>query len=139
MSKIPDKIKEYLSDVDIVYVTTCDKDKVPHIAIAKDIRILNDGEHIVFKSWFCVKSLENLAYNSNVAVGTYNMQEKSGYQFIGKVVSKDVEAVLNGYAPELEQIEAETPQEEYKLKIKVESILELHFGTHSDKSIVKYE
>jgi predicted pyridoxine 5'-phosphate oxidase superfamily flavin-nucleotide-binding protein len=139
MSKIPDKIKEYLSNVDIVYVTTCDKDKVPHIAIAKDIRILNDGEHIVFKSWFCVKSLENLAYNSNVAVGTYNMQEKSGYQFIGKVVSKDVEAVLNGYAPELESIEAETPQEEYKLKIKVESILELHFGTHSDKSIVKYE
>jgi hypothetical protein len=139
MSKIPDKIKEYLSDVDIVYVTTCDKDKVPHIAIAKDIRILNDGEHIVFKSWFCVKSLENLAYNSNVAVGTYDMQEKSGYQFIGKVVSKDVEAVLNGYAPELESIEAETPQEEYKLKIKVESILELHFSTHSDKSIVKYE
>ena len=136
MSKIPDKIKEYLSNVDIVYVTTCDKDKVPHIAIAKDIRILNDGEHIVFKSWFCVKSLENLAYNSNVAVGTYDMQEKSGYQFIGKVVSKDVEAVLNGYAPELESIEAETPQEEYKLKIKVESILELHFGTHSDKSIV---
>ncbi len=136
MNKIPDKIKEYLSNVDIVYVTTCDKDKVPHITIAKDIRITNDGEYVAFKSWFCVKSLENLAYNSNVAVGTYNMQEKSGYQFIGKVVSKDVEAVLNGYAPELEQIEAETPQEEYKLKIKVESILELHFGTHSDKSIV---
>ena len=136
MSKIPDKIKEYLSNVDIVYVTTCDKDKVPHTTIAKDIRITNDGEHVAFKSWFCVKSLENLAYNSNVAVGTYNMQEKSGYQFIGKVVSKDVEAVLNGYAPELESIEAETPQEEYKLKIKVESILELHFDTHSDKSIV---
>ncbi len=136
MSKIPDKIKEYLSNVDIVYVTTCDKDKVPHIAIAKDIRITNDDEYIAFNSWFCIKSLENLANNSNVAVGTYNMQEKSGYQFIGKVISKEVEAVLNGYAPELESIEAETPQEEYKLKIKVESILELHFGTHSDKSIV---
>lgn len=59
-----------------------------------------------------------------------------GYQFIGKVVSKNMEAVLNGYAPELEQIESETPQEEYKLKIKIKSVLELHFGTHSDKSIV---
>jgi hypothetical protein len=136
MSKIPDKIKEYLSNVDIVYVTTCDKDKVPHIAIAKDIRILNDGEYIAFKSWFCVKSLENLAYNPNVAVGTYDIKEMLGYQFIGKVVSKDVEAVLNGYALELEQIESETPQEEYRLKIKIESILELHFDTHSDKSIV---
>ncbi len=136
MTKISDKIKEYLSNVDIVYVTTCDKHKVPHIAIAKDIRILNDGEYIAFKSWFCIKSLENLAYNSNVAVGVYDIKEMLGYQFIGKVVSKDVEAVLNGYAPELEQIEAETPQEEYKLKIKIESILELHFDTHSDKSIV---
>ena len=136
MSKIHDKIKDFLTDVDISYVASCDKNGVPHIAIAKDIRIINNGEHIAFKSWFCVKSLENLASNSNVAVGTYNMQKKSGYQFIGKVVSKDVEAVLNGYAPELESIEAETPQEEYKLKIKVESILELHFGTHSDKSIV---
>ncbi len=136
MGKIPDKIKEYLNNVDIVYVTTCDKNKVPHIAIAKGIRILNDDEYIAFKSWFCIKSLENLTYNSNVAVGTYDTKEMLGYQFIGNVVSKEVEAVLNGYAPELEQIEAETPQEEYKLKIKVESILELHFGTHSDKSIV---
>jgi len=136
MTKISDKIKEYLSNVDIVYVTTCDKHKVPHITIAKDIRILNDGEYIAFKSWFCIKSLENLAYNSNVAVGVYDIKEMLGYQFIGKVVSKDVDAVLNGYAPELEQIEAETPQEKYKLKIKIASILELHFGTHSDKSIV---
>ncbi|MFQ5965305.1 MAG: pyridoxamine 5'-phosphate oxidase family protein [Candidatus Scalinduaceae bacterium] len=136
MSKISEKIKEFLSKVDITYVATCNKGGSPHIAIVKDIIIINDGDHIAFKSWFCVRSLENLAYNSNVAVGAYNMQERFGYQFIGKVVSKDVEAVLNGYAPELESMEAETPQQEYKLKIKVESILELHFGTHSDKSIV---
>ncbi len=136
MSKIPDKIKELFSDMDIIYIATSDKDGVPHIAIAKDIGVTNDAEYIVFKSWFCLKSLENLTYNSNVAIGTYNIQKRSGYQFIGKVVSKEVEAVLNGYAPELESIEAETPQEKYSLKIEVESILELRFGTHSDKSIV---
>ncbi len=136
MSKIPEKIKEFLSNVDISYVATCNKDGVPHIAIVKDIGIINDGEQIVFKSWFCIRSLENLAGNSNVAVGTYSVKKELGYQFIGKVVSQKVEAVLNGYEPGLDSIEAETPQTEYKLKIKVESILELHLSTHSDKSIV---
>ncbi|ODS32702.1 MAG: pyridoxamine 5'-phosphate oxidase-related FMN-binding protein [Candidatus Scalindua rubra] len=136
MIKIPEKIREFLSDVDISYVATSNKNGVPHIAIVKDIGIINDGEHIVFKSWFCVKSLENLAENSSVAVSTYNMKKEIGYQFIGKLVSQDIEAVLNGYAPEIESKEAEIPQTEYKLKIKVEIILELHLGTHTDKSIV---
>ena len=136
MSKIPEEIREFLSDVDISYVATSNKNGFPHIAIVKDIGIINDGEHIVFKSWFCIRSLENLAEDSNVAVATYNMEKGLGYQFIGKVVSQDVEAVLDGYAPEIASIEIETPQTKYKLKIKVESILELHLGTHSDKSII---
>ena len=131
-----EKIKEFLNNADISYVATSNKDGVPHMAIVKDIEIINDGEQIVFKSWFCIRSLENLDVNLNIALACYNVEKELGYQFIGKVISQNVEAILNGYAPELESVEAETPQTEYKLKIEVESILELHLGTHSDKSIM---
>ncbi|MGR3310049.1 MAG: hypothetical protein ACUZ77_04675 [Candidatus Brocadiales bacterium] len=44
--------------------------------------------------------------------------------------------MLDGYAPTVEKAESPFPQEEFKLKIKVKEILELHSGVHSDKNIL---
>jgi hypothetical protein len=137
MSKIPSNIEDVIKKTRYAFVTTSSKEGVPHIAMAEGLSVLPESESMAFKSWFCVKSLENLAENDNIAVAVYDSDATVGYQILGTVISKEVEAVLDGYAPSVEKAESPLPQEEFKLKIKVNEVLELHSGVHSDKNILQ--
>ncbi|HHT9125576.1 MAG TPA: pyridoxamine 5'-phosphate oxidase family protein [Candidatus Brocadiia bacterium] len=136
MPKIPPQIEAVVKKIRYSFVTTSSKAGIPHIAVAEGLTVLPGSESMAFKSWFCVKSLENLAENNKIAVAVYDSDKRVGYQILGTVMSKEVEAVLDGYAPAVEKGEAQFPQEEFKLKIKVNEVLELHSGVHSDKNIL---
>ncbi|MEP9410449.1 MAG: pyridoxamine 5'-phosphate oxidase family protein [Candidatus Brocadia sp.] len=136
MKDILYRIKDFIKRVPLFYVATSDQKGETHLAVAKDLIFLPDNEHIAFKSWFCNKTIENIQKNPNVSIAIYDTKSDTGYQIIGKAVSKTVVAVLNGYAPELEKVEKEYPQEEYQLKIKIINIMELHRIAHSDKYLL---
>ncbi len=136
MPKIPPHIENTIKKGRYAFVTTSSKDGVPHIAVGEGLTVLPGNESVAFRSWFCVKSLENLTENNNIAVAVYDSDKGAGYQILGTVISKEVEAVLDGYAPSVEKPESPFPQEEFKLKIKINEVLELHGGVHSDKNIL---
>ncbi|MCF6155658.1 MAG: pyridoxamine 5'-phosphate oxidase family protein [Candidatus Brocadia sp.] len=136
MKDILDRIKNFVKRVELFYVATSNQKGEVHLAVAKDLIFLPDTEHIAFKAWFCKKTIENIQKNPNISIAIYDAKSDTGYQIIGKAISKSVVAVLNGYAPELEMVEKEYPQEEYQLKIKIINIMELHRVTHSDKYLL---
>ena len=136
MENILNRIKDFIKKVEYFYVATSDRKGEVHIAVAKDLIFLPDNEHVAFKSWFCKKTLENISENPNISIAIYNSKSDTGYQIIGKAVSKNVVAVLNGYAPELEKVEKKYPQEEYQLKIKMINVMDLHRINHSDKYLL---
>ena len=136
MKDILYRIKEFARKVEFFYVATSNQKGEVHLAVAKDLIFSPDNEQIVFKSWFCKKTIENIQKNPNISIAIYDAKTDIGYQIIGEAVSKNVVAVLNGYAPELEKIEKEYPQEEYQLKIKIINIMDLHRVIHSDKYLI---
>lgn len=137
MEDIQYRIKNFAKRVELFYVATSNHEGEVHLAVAKDLTFLPDNEHIAFKSWFCKKTIENIQKNPNISIAIYDAKSDTGYQIIGKAVSKTVVAVLNGYAPELEKIEKEYPQEEYQLKIRIINIMDLHRTAHSDKYLLE--
>ncbi|HHT9130283.1 MAG TPA: pyridoxamine 5'-phosphate oxidase family protein [Candidatus Brocadiaceae bacterium] len=136
MENILNQIKNFSKRVKLFYVTTSNQKGEVHLAVAKDLNFLPDNEHIAFKSWFCRRTIENIHENPNISIAMYNAKTDTGYQIIGRAVSKNVVAVLDGYALELENVEKEYPQEEYQLKIKITNIMDLHRVTHSDKYLL---
>ena len=136
MENILNRIKNFSKRVKLFYVTTSNQKGEVHLAVAKDLSFLPDNEYIAFKSWFCRRTIENIHENPNISIAMYNAKTDTGYQIIGRAVSKNVVAVLDGYALELENVEKEYPQEEYQLKIKITNIMDLHRVTHSDKYLL---
>lgn len=136
MENILNRIKNSSKKIDLFYVATSNQKGEPHLAVAKGLVFLPDNEHIAFKSWFCKRTLENIHENPNMAIAIYDIANDTGYQIIGKAVSKHVVAVLNGYSPKLERLGKEYPQEEYQLKIKLINVMDLHSVTHSDKYLL---
>lgn len=136
MENILSRIKDFSKKVELFYVATSNKKNEVHLAVAKDLIFLPDNEHVAFKSWFCKKTIENILENPNISIAIYDAKTDTGYQIVGRTVSKNVVAVLNGYSPQLEKVEREYPQEEYQLKIKIINIMDLHRVTHSDKYLL---
>ncbi|HLE88231.1 MAG TPA: pyridoxamine 5'-phosphate oxidase family protein [Candidatus Brocadiaceae bacterium] len=136
MKNILNRIKDFTKIVELFYVATSNQKKEVHLAVAKDLIYLPDNEHVVFKSWFCKKTIENIFENPNISIAIYDAKTDTGYQIVGRAVSKNVVAVLNGYSPQLERVEKEYPQEEYQLKIKIINIMDLHRVAHSDKYLL---
>lgn len=137
MENILSRIKDFSEKVELFYVATSNQKKEVHLAVAKDLIFLPDNEHVAFKSWFCKKTIENIFENPNISIAIYDAKTDTGYQIVGRTVSKNVVAVLDGYSPRLEKIEKEYPQEEYQLKIKIINIMDLHRVVHSDKYLFK--
>lgn len=109
MEEVLGRIKNFSRKVALFYVATSNRKGEVHLAVAKDLVFLPDNEHIAFKSWFCRKTIENIQKNPHISIAIYDAKSDTGYQIIGKAVSQTVVAVLNGYAPELEEIEKECP------------------------------
>ena len=104
MENILNRIRDFSKKVELFYVATSNQKKEVHLAVAKDLIFLPDNEHVAFKSWFCKKTIENIFENPNISIAIYDAKTDTGYQVVGRTVSKNVVAVLNGYSPQLEKV-----------------------------------
>lgn len=113
-----------------VFVVTADQNGVPHLAAAKEITMGSD-EFVEVAEWFCPGTIGNLQENHNISLVTWDPLTDTGYQLIGKLEKIEELAVLDGYAPEIEEKDP-LPQIERKLVIRVDKIFDFRHAPHSD-------
>lgn len=125
-------LMKLIGENQVVVVATADKEGSPHLAAAKGLTVIGD-DLVAFKNWFCFQTLRNIAENPNVALSLFGPDGEHGFQLIGKVVESRTDIMLDGYIPETINGRAEIPQTHLQLLVKVERILELSTGPHSDE------
>jgi hypothetical protein len=113
-----------------VFVATADKTGLPHVAAASRISLVSDAK-IAVSEWFCPGTLENLDQNRLISLVIWDSASDTGYQLLGEVEKMKAEAVVNGYAPELEK-KAPMPQAEWKIIVRVDKIIDFTHAPHSD-------
>ncbi len=131
---ILEKAKELAGIVKIVYVATAGRNGEPHIAASEGLAFL-EGDRIIFKAWFCLKTIENLRENPKLSLAILDPKTKAGYQLLGVTERIENGAILDGYAPDSEEKWAGLPQAEHRLFIRVKEVLHLSAGPHSDESL----
>ncbi len=132
--KIGGEVKSVIEGADLFYVGTADKMGTVHLAVTGDLKVPDDM-HVAFEDWFCHKTLENLKSNPRITVGVVDSRMKKGYQLIGEVERVNIGAILNGFSDQKEEEWSHYPQSTHQLFIRVDRIVELNIGPHSDEEI----
>jgi hypothetical protein len=113
-----------------LFVATSDNRGLPHVAAASKITLVSD-EKVAVSEWFCPGTLENLEQNRFVSLVIWDSASDKGYQLMGKVEKMEEEAMMNGYAAELDT-KMLRPQVEWKLIVRVEKVIDFTQAPHSD-------
>jgi len=129
--KISEVVKESIEKAHIIYVSTSDKEGIPHLAAGEKIVIPESGP-IRLEAWFCIKTVENLMNNPHIAIATIDTGTKEGYQLIGKVENIEDKRMMDGFVPDLEEKWAGLSVTEYTLYVNVREVLKFNTGVHSD-------
>jgi hypothetical protein len=132
---ISERIKQFLEGNGGAFVASTDGLGQPHLAAGHKLRFSGD-EHILFEAWFCQKTLTNVAANPKVALLCIDPACGAGYQIVGEVVDSAETAILNGYAPPLE--ERGFPQVQSQLRIRISAVMEFSSIAHSDRSLIPH-
>ena len=129
---ITEAIKTFAEGVGHAYVATSDLNGSPHLAAGGGVSV-QAPNRLVFEAWFCQTTLKNLQQNPELAVAIADPATGKGFQFLGRVESKQDTAVLNGFLPDLEA--SGLPQVQWRLEIRVESVLVFTTEAHSDRPL----
>lgn len=129
---ITEEIRQFVDRVGHAFVATADANGYPHVAAGRGVTVVTPGR-LVFESWFCQTSLKNLKENPNIAVAVADSVTGNGFQFVGRVDKMEDTAVLNGFAPDIEP--AGMPQVQWRLEIRVDSVMAFSADAHSDRPL----
>jgi hypothetical protein len=124
------KIVHLAESVGCVFIATADDKAMPHIAAASRLDYA-DVEHVTVSEWFCPGTVANLRLNKSVSIVVWSRDTDTGFQLLGTVEKVHDAAILDGYAPAIEQTHP-MPQIRKSLLIKVERILDFTLAPHSD-------
>lgn len=112
-----------------VLLATANAEGQPHVAFAGVIE--KRGENaVVLREWFCPATSRNVQVNPHAAIVIQQEGKTGGFQLAGTVERAEQLAMVDGYAPDVE--EAGAPQAEWQLVVRVDSILAFSQGPHSD-------
>jgi len=129
---ITETIRRFIEAIPVAIVASTDDAGYPHLAAASGLRS-PDGTTLIFENWSCETTLQNVARNPRIAVAVTAADGQAGYQIVGRVRRLFEEAILNGYAPDLEK--PGTPQALIQLVIEVEKVMEFSVRMHSDRDV----
>ncbi len=116
--------------VGYVFVATADASKRPHVAVARTIKLKEDGR-IAVQEWFCPGTMSNLETNSNVSVIVWDKDTDVGYQMIGKMENILDMHMTNGYVPKIEKKQP-LPDVERQILIHLNRVVDFKRAPHSD-------
>ncbi len=129
-----DEAKKLVQKVKVVYMATTNSEGTPHIAASEGMAF-GDGDRVVFKAWFCIKTVGNLQENPRLSLAVLNPETGEGYQLFGELERMERGAILDGFAFEKEKEWKGYPQAEHQLYIRIQAISRLTSGAHSDEVI----
>ncbi len=129
---ISQRMKQFIETVNLAFVASADGDGEPHLAAGQGLKVPT-SDTLAFEAWFCQKTLANVAQNPQVAIVVMSRDSDAGYQLRGFVQKISDVAMLNGFAPEME--EPGLPQVQSRMLVKVESIMEFSHRVHTDKPL----
>jgi hypothetical protein len=129
---ITEGIKSFAEGIGHAYVATSDASGNPHLAAGRGLAVTAPNR-LVFEAWFCPTTMRNVNDNPKVAVAVADPATGNGYQFIGRVEKAEDTALLDGYLPEAEP--PGLPQVQWRLEVKVESVLSFTADAHSDRPL----
>jgi hypothetical protein len=115
-----------------VFVATADSTGLPHVAAAGKIALIPDGERVAVEAWFCPGTVANLQANRHTALVIWDPDADNGYQLLGETEKVEDTAIMNGYAPGLED-KSTLPQVKRRLLIRVDKIIGFKGSPHSDE------
>jgi general stress protein 26 len=130
--EILEKVKKLLQKVKLIYVATSNKEGIPHIAVEEGMIFL-DNDRVLFRAWFCFKTLDNLRENPSISLAVLAPKARQGYQLFGEMEKIEEGAILNGFAPVKEKVWTGYPQAEHRLLIRIQRISPLASGPHADE------
>lgn len=123
---ISQKLKQFIESRSFAFVASADQRARPHLAAAEHLKV-PDPHHIVFDSWVCPKTLENVVEVPRLALAVIDPASARGYQlecFVESAMETDTTTPSRATVP-LQQIHA-------RIVVRVEEILEFAPGPHSD-------
>ncbi len=129
---IPNKLKRFIEETNCAFVASADQRARPHLAAGRGITV-PDPFHVVFESWFCRKTMENVAEVPRVAFAVVDAATGIGYQLTGAVEKCSQIGLLDGLAPEIE--EPGMPQVQWRMTVRVEEVMEFCAGAHTDNPL----
>jgi len=126
---IPEKLKHFIEETNRAFVASADQRARPHLASGRGLTV-PDPFHVVFESWFCRKTMENVAEVPRVAFAVVDAATGVGYQLAGAVEECTQIGLLDGLVPEME--EPGMPQVQWRMTVRVEEVMEFSPGAHTD-------
>ena len=116
--------------VKYILIASSDSKGLPHVAVAGEVTFVS-GDHIIVKGWFCPGTVANLQENNLIALVVWDAHTDKGYQLLGEAEKVEDLAMLDGYAPVIED-KSPLPQVERQLVMRVDKIIEFKHAPHSD-------
>ena len=126
---LSNKLQRFIETTNRAYVASADQRARPHLAVGRGLRV-PDSSHIVFETWVCPRTIENIAEVPRVAVAVIDAASGIGYQFACRVeTTAEKDPVGQGSSA------AEIPgmqHLQWRVVVRVEEIMEFSDDTHSD-------
>lgn len=132
MGILTEEMVRFIEEAGHAFVASANATGHPHLAAGRDLHVRNNS-HLVFEAWFCRTTMENITANPMVAVAVAAPAADKGYQFGGVVESATDTAIMDGYTKEGE--DSALPQVQYRLVIRVDTVMEFSSGIHSDQPL----
>ena len=95
-------------------------DNLPYVNSAREIEQVSENQFAI-EEWICPLTVKHLRENPKMAVLIWDPASDDGYEILGEAFMFESQAILNGFAPEVEE-DAHLPQVKRKLIIRAEKI-----------------
>jgi hypothetical protein len=92
----------------------------PYVNSAHQIEQVAENQFTI-EEWICPLTVQHLRENPKIAVLIWDPVTEDGYEIFGEVLMFEGQAILNGFAPEVE-VNAYLPQVKRRLIIRAEKI-----------------
>ncbi len=114
-----------------ICITTADRKGLPHVAAADGIRLGEEGSfHLT--GWYCETTARNLEENPLISVVLWDPDTDVGYQVLGEVEAIREMATMDGFLPEMEDVQS-LPRVERELLVRAKDVLLFCHAPHTDR------
>jgi predicted pyridoxine 5'-phosphate oxidase superfamily flavin-nucleotide-binding protein len=131
MVKMPPEVRDVVAKQKPLPIATADKKGMPNVVFVTVWKILDDETLLIVDNFF-IKTRKNLDTNPNMAIVTYDSENKKSYQLRGTV---DIETRGDKYAMAKEMADAKKLPGKAAIVFHVKEIYDAMAGPNAGKKL----